>query len=299
MFLFEREFDEFLCASIVEEKNGMALSVMSAFARRNVDPWREAARLSQLPRDIATRELCAMIAEFPHGSPSRASPQAIAERLMAPLPRYASSAASPRKTPPGRVALSRRETVRSPVVLLFSWSRRRSWRSACNRRLSIPSCQRRSLRPCGGSSWARGFWRGVRIALSFGRCARDLPLKIEAHLDQLRLGGGKGGFRSLQGVLLGREIEPGDNLARLYQVANMDGPLDDASVEAKGEAHPVLGTNLACQRCDLVFRATMDGDGPNGAGLRRRRRRLVAARDGRRDQGCCCNSRLKHWRRLS
>jgi hypothetical protein len=31
MFLFEREFDEFLCASIVEEKNGMALSVMSAF----------------------------------------------------------------------------------------------------------------------------------------------------------------------------------------------------------------------------------------------------------------------------
>jgi hypothetical protein len=51
MFLFERVFDEFLSASIVEEKNGMALSVMSAFARRNVDPWQEAARLSQLPRD--------------------------------------------------------------------------------------------------------------------------------------------------------------------------------------------------------------------------------------------------------
>ena len=54
---------------------------------------------------------------------------------------------------------------------------------------------------------------------------RLLPLEIEARLDQLRLGGGKGGYRSLQGVLLGREIEPGDNLARLYQVANMDGPL--------------------------------------------------------------------------
>ena len=128
---------------------------------------------------------------------------------------------------------------------------------------------------------------------------RLLPLKIEARLDQLRLGGGKGGFRSLQGVLLGREIEPGDNLARLYQVANMDRPLDDASVEAKGEAHLVLGTNLPCQRSDLAFRAIMDGDGPNGAGLRRRRRRLVAARDGSRDQGCRCNSRLKHWRRLS
>jgi hypothetical protein len=118
MFLFERGFDEFLCASIVEEKNGMALSVMSAFARRNVDPWQEAARLSQLPRDVATRELCAMIAELP-GSPSRASPQAITERLMAALPRYAGSAASPRKTPPGRVTLSRRETARSAVVFVF------------------------------------------------------------------------------------------------------------------------------------------------------------------------------------
>jgi hypothetical protein len=38
---------------------------------------------------------------------------------MAPLPRYAGSATSPRKRPPGRVALSRRETVRSAVVLLF------------------------------------------------------------------------------------------------------------------------------------------------------------------------------------
>jgi hypothetical protein len=38
---------------------------------------------------------------------------------MAALPRYAGSAASPRKTSPGRVALSRRETVRGAVVLLF------------------------------------------------------------------------------------------------------------------------------------------------------------------------------------
>jgi hypothetical protein len=75
MFLFEREFDEFLCASIVEEKNGMAVSVMSAFARRNVDPWQEAARLSQLPRDVATRELCAMIAELPPGHPAERAPK--------------------------------------------------------------------------------------------------------------------------------------------------------------------------------------------------------------------------------
>jgi hypothetical protein len=85
LFLFEHKFDEFLCTPIGEEKNGMVLNVMSAFARRNVDPWEEAARLSRLPRDVATRELCAMIAELPSGA-NRASPRAIAERLMSPLP---------------------------------------------------------------------------------------------------------------------------------------------------------------------------------------------------------------------
>ena len=119
MFLFEHQFDEFLCASIGEEKNGMALSVLSAFARRNVDPWQEAARLSQLPREVATGELCSLIAEFSPGAPGRASPREIAERLMAPLPHSHRSAASQRKTFLGRAALTRRETVRTAVVLLF------------------------------------------------------------------------------------------------------------------------------------------------------------------------------------
>jgi len=118
MFLFEREFDEFLCASVGEEKNGMALSVMSAFARRNLDPWQEAARLSQLPRDVATKELCAMIAELPPVA-DRASPRSIAERLMAPLPRSDGSADSPRITLRGRAALTQRETVRTAAVLLL------------------------------------------------------------------------------------------------------------------------------------------------------------------------------------
>ena len=81
LFLFEHKFDEFLFTPIGEEENGTVLNVMSAFARRNVDPWEEAARLSRLPRDVATRELCAMVAELPSGA-NRASPRAIAERLM-------------------------------------------------------------------------------------------------------------------------------------------------------------------------------------------------------------------------
>jgi hypothetical protein len=117
LFLFEHKFDEFLFTPIGEEENGMVLNVMSAFARRNVDPWEEAARLSRLPRDVATRELCAMIAELPSGA-NRASPRAIAERLMSPLPFSAGSGGSSRAVP-GRAALTRRETARTAVALLF------------------------------------------------------------------------------------------------------------------------------------------------------------------------------------
>jgi hypothetical protein len=116
LFLFEHKFDEFLFTPIGEEENGTVLNVMSAFARRNVDPWEEAARLSRLPRDVATRELCAMVAELPSGA-DRASPRAIAERLMSPLPFSAGLGSS--GTAPGTGALTRRETAKTAVVLLF------------------------------------------------------------------------------------------------------------------------------------------------------------------------------------
>ena len=118
LFLFGHEFDEFLSASIGEEENGMDLSVMSALARRNVDPWHEAARLSLLPRDVATQELCVMIAELRPGGPNRASPRSIAERLIAPLPLSARSKASSPRTGAGR-SMTRGETARTAVVLFF------------------------------------------------------------------------------------------------------------------------------------------------------------------------------------
>ena len=42
------EFDDFLFAPIGEERNGMPLSVVSALARSDLDPWQEAAQLARL-----------------------------------------------------------------------------------------------------------------------------------------------------------------------------------------------------------------------------------------------------------
>lgn len=48
------EFDDFLFAPIGEDKNDMPLSMLSALARLDIDPWQEAAELSRLPEETAT-----------------------------------------------------------------------------------------------------------------------------------------------------------------------------------------------------------------------------------------------------
>jgi len=81
------EFDTFLFAPIGEDANGMLLSVLSALARSDLDPWDEAARLAGLPEKYATARLTALI-EGLRDKPSVDSGYAtIAARLIALLPR--------------------------------------------------------------------------------------------------------------------------------------------------------------------------------------------------------------------
>ena len=92
------EFDEFLFASIGEDRNGKLLSVLSALARLGVDPWQEAATLARLPEATATEMLAALIAELPEAPSAILSPRAIAARLIALLPRGGGSKIPPFKT---------------------------------------------------------------------------------------------------------------------------------------------------------------------------------------------------------
>src|SRR5579871_6864247 len=86
------EFNDFLFAPIGEERNGMPLSVLSALARMDVDPWQEAAELARLSKENATQRLASLIAAALPGKPSvRQDPGTIAARLIALLPRGARS----------------------------------------------------------------------------------------------------------------------------------------------------------------------------------------------------------------
>src|SRR5580704_9798265 len=114
------EFDDFLFASIGEERNGMLLSVVSALARLNIDPWQEAANLAQLARTTATRRLAALIATLPDSPTTHLEPRENAAQLIAHLPGRVGltipSAAAPRSV---RIpAAVQSQTVRYMAAIL-------------------------------------------------------------------------------------------------------------------------------------------------------------------------------------
>jgi hypothetical protein len=101
------EFDAFLFAPIGEEKNGMSLSVVSALARLDVDPWQEAADLAGLPTEIAIKRLASLITALPGLLSAHLDSGKTAARLIALLPARASSKIASRETNSGVVAMTK------------------------------------------------------------------------------------------------------------------------------------------------------------------------------------------------
>lgn len=58
------EFDRFLQASVGEDRNGYAVTVLSTLARLGLDPWKETAELVSLGRDAARARLGTLLARF-------------------------------------------------------------------------------------------------------------------------------------------------------------------------------------------------------------------------------------------
>ena len=94
--LLGREFDSFLFAPIDDDRDSTGLSVVSALARLDVDPWKEAASLARMPRDLAKQRLTSLIGSLPNEAMSGLAPEIIAARLIALLPQARSvNAAAP------------------------------------------------------------------------------------------------------------------------------------------------------------------------------------------------------------
>lgn len=90
----ESRYDAFLFASL-GETDEMNLTVLSLLARQDIDPWQEAARLTELPRAHATNSLAAKIwqSNSERWPPSEAS--LLAARLIELLPSHERPRPSP------------------------------------------------------------------------------------------------------------------------------------------------------------------------------------------------------------
>lgn len=113
--LHQSDLGEFLAAPVWEETNGSPLSVLSALARLDVDPWAEAARLAALPRDAAASALSAILRRLPGQAPDADAAAMIAARLVKLLP-SGGSATTTAKGAVGR--LRRKGAARYWLILL-------------------------------------------------------------------------------------------------------------------------------------------------------------------------------------
>jgi hypothetical protein len=83
------QFDKFLYAPIRADRNGTPLTVLSALARSNVDPWQEAVSLGLMQRDAAAARLTALISALPGEQNGDVSASSIAH-LVTLLPKATS-----------------------------------------------------------------------------------------------------------------------------------------------------------------------------------------------------------------
>ena len=113
------EFDAFLSAPVGEDANGVGLTVMSALARIGLDPWSEAARLSDLPHDAAVEALAVTLGQLPVGSWKQPGDLGtlgdLARRLADCLPRSHRPVAEPGR-PAGTASRRAARTVSGPML---------------------------------------------------------------------------------------------------------------------------------------------------------------------------------------
>ncbi|HWK47996.1 MAG TPA: hypothetical protein VNT30_24955 [Stellaceae bacterium] len=119
VFLPRSEFDAFLFAAIGEDGNDMPISVLSALARLDVDPWQEAAKLARLPGEVATKQLASLISALPDGVSTHLDPGTIAARLIALLPRGASSTVPSSVTVPGAGTVTKSRAILYGIILFI------------------------------------------------------------------------------------------------------------------------------------------------------------------------------------
>jgi len=108
------EFNNFLYAPICHDHEGVTLSMLSAIARQDMDPWSEAARLAQLPQKTAVKQIRDLLDALPLQTVDCLDRAEVAGRLGALLPRRAVPSVAAILRPPSKGA-------EKPAAVALSW----------------------------------------------------------------------------------------------------------------------------------------------------------------------------------
>lgn len=81
------EFDRFLQAFVGEDRNGNAVTVLSALARLELEPWEEAAALAALEKEAAGSRLEMLLSQFRDVPALKQDYGSVARKLTRLLPK--------------------------------------------------------------------------------------------------------------------------------------------------------------------------------------------------------------------
>jgi hypothetical protein len=111
------EFDDFLYSPIDEGGDGTMLTVLSALARLDVDPWQEAANLARMSRESATQRLASLFTALPGGPLAHLHSRTVSARLIALLPHRSAFNSTPSEALPATSALNNSRTIIYVIVI--------------------------------------------------------------------------------------------------------------------------------------------------------------------------------------
>ncbi len=115
------EYNPFLFSVVDDPEGEFPLTVLSALTRLGFDPWREAARLSELPREAAAQALAAAIAKLPGKACEGANLAATAARLVSGLPARGASIVAAQQAAPMEVSRMGEVKSRPRLAMLLFW----------------------------------------------------------------------------------------------------------------------------------------------------------------------------------
>jgi hypothetical protein len=127
------QFDAFLFAPVRADGNGALLNVLSALARLDLDAWKEAANLSQLPGDAAIRRLASLIAALLGETSEPKDCGMIAARLIALLPHPARMNIRSGRVLAGAAASNKTRPVMFAIMIFLAYFLGTQWFDASHR----------------------------------------------------------------------------------------------------------------------------------------------------------------------